>query len=124
MLGARDYAAIVAGLGACLSQVRIVRLIGRSPSVVCREITRHTGLDGEFRVEEAERSRPAMERDMNLPECIGAYIWGSVAAPRRWCPRAWRSRGVYCQASLIALTHGEAMQRKWAGPRRELRQRH
>jgi len=74
MLGTRDYAAIVVGLGACLSQVRIVRLIGRSPSVVCREIARHTGLDGEFRVEEAERSRPAMERDMNLPACIRSYI--------------------------------------------------
>ena len=50
MLGARDYAAIVAGLGACLFQVRIVRLIGRSPSVVCREIARIRALTGSFRM--------------------------------------------------------------------------
>ena len=81
MLGARDCAAIVAGLGADLSQVRIVRSIGRSPSVVCHEIACHTGLDGEFRAEEADRSRPAMDRGMHLSECIGSYIWGSVAAP-------------------------------------------
>lgn len=74
MLGARDCAAIVAELGAGLSQVRIVRLIGRSPSVVCHEIARHTGLDGEFRAEVADRSRPAMERDMNLTACIRSYI--------------------------------------------------
>ena len=75
MLGVDDRAAIMAGLYVGLSQVRIAHLIGRSPSV-CREIARHTGPDGEYRAEEAERSRPAMDRDMNLPECIGSYIWG------------------------------------------------
>ena len=43
MLGALDRAAIMAGVNAGLSQVRIAHLIGRSPSVVCREIARHTG---------------------------------------------------------------------------------
>ena len=77
MLGVDDRAAIMAGLYVGLSQVRIAHLIGRSPSV-CREIARHTGPDGEYRAEEAERSRPAMDRDMNLPECIGSYIWGGL----------------------------------------------
>lgn len=90
MLGARDCAAIVAGLGAGLSQVRIGRLIGSSSSVVCHEIARHTGLDGEFRAEEADRSKPVMDTDMNFSECIGSYIGGlllrhkgGVPAPRR-----------------------------------------
>lgn len=74
VLGVEDRAAIMAGVNVGLSKTCIAHLIGRSPSVVCREIARHTGLDGEFRVEEAERSRPAMERDMNLPACIRSYI--------------------------------------------------
>ena len=40
MLGVEDRAAIMAGLEAGLSQARIARLIGHSPSVVCREIAR------------------------------------------------------------------------------------
>lgn len=59
-----------------LSQVRIVRLIRRSPSVVYREIARHTGPDGEFWAEEADRSKPVMDTDMNFSECIGSYIQG------------------------------------------------
>ena len=38
MLGVEDRAAIMAGLEAGLSQVCIAHLIGRSPSVVCREM--------------------------------------------------------------------------------------
>ena len=49
MLGALDRAAIMAGVDAGLSQVRIAHLIGRSPSVVCREIARHAGPDGQYR---------------------------------------------------------------------------
>ena len=49
MLGAWDRAAIMAGLEAGLSQTRIARSIGRSPSVVCREIARHMGPDGAYR---------------------------------------------------------------------------
>ena len=43
MLGALDRAAIMAGVDAALSQTRIAHLIERSPSVVSREIARHTG---------------------------------------------------------------------------------
>lgn len=52
MLGVQDRAAIMAGLDAGLSQARIARLIGHSPSVVCREIARHAGPDGAYRAEE------------------------------------------------------------------------
>ena len=46
MLSVEDRAAIMAGLEAGLSQTRIAHLIGRSPSVVCREIARHRGPGG------------------------------------------------------------------------------
>ena len=62
MLGVEDRAAIMAGLEAGLSQVRIAHLIGRSPSVVCREIARHTGPDGEYRAEEAGKAAQAARR--------------------------------------------------------------
>ena len=52
MLGVQGRAAIMAGLEAGLSQARIARLIGRSPSVVCREIARHAGSAGAYRAEE------------------------------------------------------------------------
>lgn len=52
MLGVQDRAVIMAGLEAGLSQARIARLIGHSPSVVCREIARHAGSDGAYRAEE------------------------------------------------------------------------
>ena len=62
MLGIEDRAAIMAGVNAGLSQVRIARLIGRSPSVVCREIARHTGPDGVYRAEEAGKAARAARR--------------------------------------------------------------
>ena len=43
MLGDLDRAAMMVGMNAGLSQTRIAHLTGRSPSVVCREIARHTG---------------------------------------------------------------------------------
>lgn len=45
MLSVWDRAAMIVGLEAGLSQVRIADRVGRSPcpSVVCREIARHTG---------------------------------------------------------------------------------
>lgn len=52
MLGVQYRAAIMAGLEAGLSQARIACLIGRSPSVACREIARHAGPDGAYRAEE------------------------------------------------------------------------
>ena len=62
MLGVEDRAAIMAGLEAGLSQVCIAHLIGRSPSVVCREIARHTGPDGQYRAEEADKAARAARR--------------------------------------------------------------
>ena len=46
MLGVEDRAAIMARVNVGLSKTRIAHMIGRSPSVVCREIARHTGPDG------------------------------------------------------------------------------
>ena len=62
MLGVDDRASIMAGMNAGLSQVRIAHLIGRSPSVVCREIARHTGPDGQYRAEEAGKAARAARR--------------------------------------------------------------
>lgn len=47
MVSVWDRAAIMVGLEAGLSQVRIARRVGRSPSVVCRQIARHRGSDGD-----------------------------------------------------------------------------
>ena len=62
MLCVEDRAAIMAGVDAGLSQTRIAHLIGRSPSVVCREIARHTGPDGQYRAEEAGKAARAARR--------------------------------------------------------------
>ena len=62
MLSVEDRAAIMAGVNVGLSQVRIAHLIGRSPSVVCREIARHTGPDGQYRAEEADKAARAARR--------------------------------------------------------------
>ena len=51
MLGVEDRAAIMAGVNVGLSKTRIAHLIGRSPSVVCREIARHMGPDGQYRAD-------------------------------------------------------------------------
>ena len=62
MLGALDRAAIMAGVDVGLSKTRIAHLIGRSPSVVRREIARHTGPDGQYRAEEAGKAVRAARR--------------------------------------------------------------
>ena len=69
MLSVEDRAAIMAGLEAGLSQARIARLIGRSPSVVCREIARHAGLDGAYRAEEASKAARAARSRPKEREC-------------------------------------------------------
>ena len=56
MLGVEDRAVIMVGLEAGLSQVRIARSIGRSPSVVCREIARHRGPGGVCKAQDAGRA--------------------------------------------------------------------
>ena len=43
-------------------KTRIAHLIGRSPSVVCREIARHMGPDGQYRAEEAGKAARAARR--------------------------------------------------------------
>ena len=62
MLGAWDRAAIMAGVNVGLSKTRIAHLIGRSPSVVCREIARHTGPDGRYWAEEVGKAARAARR--------------------------------------------------------------
>ena len=69
MLSVEDRAAIMAGVDAGLSQVRIAHLIGRSPSVVCREIARHTGPDGQYRAEEAGKAARAARRRPKKRAC-------------------------------------------------------
>lgn len=56
MLSVEDRAAIMVGLEAGLSQVRIARSIGRSPSVACREIARHRGPGGVYQAQDAGRA--------------------------------------------------------------------
>ena len=62
MLGVEDRAAIMAGVDVGLSQTRIAHLIGRSPSVVCREITRHRGPGGVYQAQDAGRAAQAATR--------------------------------------------------------------
>ena len=59
MLSVEDRAAIMVGLEAGLSQVCIARSIGRSPSVVCREIARHRGPGGVYQAQDAGRAAQA-----------------------------------------------------------------
>ena len=62
MLGVEDRAAIMAGVDAGLSQTRIAHLIGRSPSVVCREIACHRGPGGVYQAQDAGRAAQAARR--------------------------------------------------------------
>lgn len=56
MLSVEDRVAIMVGLEAVLSQVRITHSIGRSPSVVCRDIARHRGPGGVYKAQDARRA--------------------------------------------------------------------
>ena len=56
MLGVEDRAAIMVGLEAGLSQVRIARSIWPSPSVVRREIARHRGPIGAYKAQDTGRA--------------------------------------------------------------------
>ena len=62
MLSVEDRAAIMVGLEAGLSQVCIARSIGRSPSVVCREIARHRGPGGVYGAQDAGRAAQVARR--------------------------------------------------------------
>lgn len=50
------------GVNEGLSQVRIAHLFGCSPSVVCPEVARHTGPDGQYRAEEPGKAARAARR--------------------------------------------------------------
>ena len=50
------------GLEAGLSQMRIARSIGSSPSVVCREITHHRGPGGVYQAQDADRAAQVVKR--------------------------------------------------------------
>ena len=65
MLSVEDRAAIMAGLEAGLSKTRIPHLIGRSPSVVCREIARHRCSGDVYQAEDAGRAALAARRPPN-----------------------------------------------------------
>ena len=62
MLSVEDRVAIMVGLEAVLSQVRITHSIGRSPSVVCRDIARHRGPGGVYKVQDARRAAQVARR--------------------------------------------------------------
>lgn len=62
MLSVEDRAAIMVGLEAGLSQVRIARSIGRNPSVVCREIAHHRGPGGAYKAQDADRVAQVAKR--------------------------------------------------------------
>ena len=56
MLSVEDRAAIMVGLEAGLSQVRITHSTGPSPSVACREIARHRCPGGVYQAQDADRA--------------------------------------------------------------------
>ncbi len=66
---AEDRAAIMAGVDALVSGAIAHFLIGRSPSVVCREIARHTGPDGQYRRSEAARQLRGWASPEDAPDC-------------------------------------------------------
>ena len=62
MLSVEDCAAIMVGAEAGVSQVRIARSMGCSPSVVCREIARHRGPGGVDKAQDAGRAAQVARR--------------------------------------------------------------
>ena len=62
MLSVEDCAAIMVGAEAGVSQVRIARSMGCSPSVVCREIARHRGPGGVYKAQDAGRAAQVARR--------------------------------------------------------------
>ena len=81
MLSVEDRAAIMAGLEAGLSQVRIAHLIGRSPSVVCREIARHRGPGGVYKAQDAGRAaQVARRRRACSIVCVSVFLFERIDA--------------------------------------------
>ena len=87
MLGTEDRAAIMVGMNSGLSQVRTAHLIGRSPSVVCREIARHMGPDGAYRAQDAGRAaqvarRRPKKRLLDLDEVLRRRVLADLSQGR------------------------------------------
>ena len=82
-----DRAAIGAGLESGLCQARIARMLGRSPSVISREIKRNAGADGCYRGEEAgrmaarRRARPK-ERAIDADPVLRSRVVSDLARGR------------------------------------------
>ena len=90
MLSVEDRAAIMVGLEAGLSQVRIARSIGRSPSVVCREIARHRGPGGVYKAQDAGRAaqvarRRPKKRLLDRDEVLRRRVIADLSQGRRGC---------------------------------------
>ena len=95
MLSVEDRAAIMAGLEADLSQLRITRSIGPSPSVVCHEIARHWGPNGAYHAQDAGRAvqvarrRPKkrlLDRDEVLRRRVISFVSGAYSPPDQRAP--------------------------------------
>ena len=86
-LSMEDRAAIGAGLESGLCQARIARMLGRSPSVISREIKRNAGADGCYRGEEAgrmaarRRARPK-ERAIDADPVLRSRVVSDLARGR------------------------------------------
>ena len=109
ILRVEDRAEIMVGLEAGLFRVCIARWMGRSPSVVCREIARHRGPGGVYRqaqdagrAAQAARRRPKkrlLDRDGVLRRCVVSDL------SQRRTPR--QISGRLSEASLIPDTEKE-----------------
>ncbi len=108
MLSVEDCAAIMVGLEAGLSQVCIARSIGRSPSVVCREIARHRGPGGVYQAQDAGRAAQAARRRpkkrlLDRDEVLRRRVISDLSQGRT--PR--QISGRLSEASLISDTEKE-----------------
>ena len=112
MLGGWDRAAIMAGVNTGLSKTRIAHLIGRSPSVVCREIARHTGPDGRYRAEEAGKAARAARRRpkkrlLDCDEVLRRRVIADLSqghTPRQISAPLARRRVAHCPPWILLLT--------------------
>ena len=74
MVSVEDRAAIMVGLEAGLSQVRIARRVGPSPSVVCREIARHRGPGGVYKAQDADRAADCQATPQGSGSCTAMRV--------------------------------------------------
>lgn len=119
-LSMEDRAAIGAGLESGLCQARIARMLGRSPSVISREIKRNAGADGCYRGEEAgrmaarRRARPK-ERAIDADPVLRSRVVSDLArgrTPRQISGRlkarsAWRGWRAMCWLPSSRWAHDQ-----------------